>query len=59
MWLIRLNLTLMLVGLALMVQPFWSGGLRAGFFLTLLTIVSQNILTRLPNRPVRANQHVS
>jgi hypothetical protein len=51
------------VGLMLMLQPWWDGGLRAGFFVTLAGIVAQTVTGHLqapaskprsPNQPTDA-----
>jgi hypothetical protein len=43
----RFNLVLIVAALMLMVQPWWSGGLRTGFFVMMVAIVGQNIFPRL------------
>lgn len=39
----RASLVGLFVGVAVMLQPFWAGGLRAGFFLTASMIVLQTV----------------
>lgn len=34
-------------GLALMLQPFWDGGLRVGFFVTFAAVVAQIVVSHL------------
>jgi hypothetical protein len=41
----------MAFGVALMIQPWWGDGLRAGFFVTLLSAIAQNVIGRLPAKP--------
>ncbi|MBI5363174.1 MAG: hypothetical protein HZA53_08340 [Planctomycetes bacterium] len=36
------------LGVALMLQPWWSGGLRAGFFATLACTLLQIVSSHLP-----------
>lgn len=43
----RLTLAGMAVGVALMLQPSWSGGMRAGFFVTIACTLAQIVLGRL------------
>ena len=38
------------LGIACMLQPWWSGGFRAGFFLTALFAVLQVVASHLPSR---------
>jgi hypothetical protein len=38
----------MAIGVATMLQPWWSGGMRAGFFLTLACTVGQIVVSHLP-----------
>jgi len=46
----RASLALMGVGVALMLQPWWSQGLRFGFFVTLGAIVVQVVVGRQVKR---------
>jgi hypothetical protein len=43
----HLSLLGMAIGIALMLQPFFAGGLRAGFFLTLLATLVQIVVGRM------------
>jgi hypothetical protein len=36
----------MALGVALMIQPWWSGGMRCGFFVTLAFTIAQSVLAR-------------
>jgi hypothetical protein len=47
----RCALAGMALGVALMLQPWWSGGLRAGFFVTALATIAQITLTHWPRPP--------
>ncbi|MCY2960536.1 MAG: hypothetical protein NTY35_10265 [Planctomycetota bacterium] len=40
----RLTLVGMAIGAALMLQPWWPGGMRAGFFVTLGSTLAQIVL---------------
>jgi hypothetical protein len=40
----------MALGVALMLQPWWSGGLRAGFFVTALCTLLQIVLSHVAER---------
>ena len=42
-----LTLIAIAVGLAVMLQPFWPGGFRVGFFLTLVATVAQVVASHL------------
>jgi hypothetical protein len=44
----RATLLGMALGVALMLQPWWPGGLRAGFFVTLASTVLQIVAGHLP-----------
>ena len=46
----RFALAGMALGVALMIQPWWSGGMRAGFFVTLASTIAQITLSHLPGR---------
>lgn len=41
----------MALGMALVLQPWWPAGLRAGFFVTAASIVAQIIAAHLPQEP--------
>ena len=43
----RLTLAGMAVGVALMLQPSWPGGMRVGFFVTIASTLAQIVLGRL------------
>jgi len=43
----RASLVGMACGVGLMVQPWWAGGLQAGFFVTLGAVVLQIVVGRL------------
>ena len=43
----RLTLLGVGLGVALMLQPWWSGGFRAGFFLTLFFVGAQIVASHL------------
>ncbi len=43
----RATLATMVAGLALLLQPWWDGGLRVGFFVTLAGVVLQTIAGHL------------
>ena len=38
----------MALGVATMLQPWWNGGMRAGFFVTLACTIGQIVLSHLP-----------
>jgi hypothetical protein len=40
----------MALGVAVMLQPWWTGGMRAGFFLTAACTIAQIVLSHLPRR---------
>jgi hypothetical protein len=40
----------MALGVALMIQPWWAGGMRAGFFATAAFTLAQIALSHLPAR---------
>ena len=40
----------MAIGVATMLQPWWSGGMRAGFFLVLAATVGQIVFSHLRSR---------
>ncbi len=46
----RLSLAGIALGLALLLQPFWAGGFRAGFFVVLASTVLQIVAAHLPRR---------
>jgi hypothetical protein len=37
----------MAIGVALMLQPWWSGGFMAGFFITVVSTISQIVFSHL------------
>jgi hypothetical protein len=43
----RLTLGGIAAGLALVLQPWWSGGLKAGFFLTIAAVLGQIVTAHL------------
>ena len=45
----RLTLAGIAVGTALMLQPWWSGGFEAGFFVTAVFVAAQIVAAHLPN----------
>ena len=48
----RATLAGMAVGLGVMLQPWWSEGLRVGFFVTLVATLAQTVFGRLrPGAP--------
>ena len=49
----RLALAGMGLGVALMIQPWWTGGMRAGFFATAAFTLAQITLSHLPQRERR------
>jgi hypothetical protein len=50
-----LSLWGMALGVVTMLQPWWSGGMRAGFFLAAACTIAQIVLSHLPkDRPERA-----
>lgn len=46
----RLTLVGMALGVALMLQPWWPGGMRAGFFVTLGSTLAQIVLGHMAER---------
>jgi hypothetical protein len=46
----RLALLGLALGVALMLQPWWAGGMRVGFFVTLVSTVAQIVLSHLPGK---------
>jgi hypothetical protein len=38
----------MAIGVATMLQPWWDGGMRAGFFVTFACTIGQIVLAHLP-----------
>lgn len=46
----RAALAGMALGVALMLQPWWPGGLRAGFFATLAAVVAQIACSKAASR---------
>lgn len=46
----RWTLVGMALGVALMLQPWWSGGMRAGFFVTLGFTLAQIVLGHMAER---------
>ena len=40
----------MALGVALMIQPWWSGGMRAGFFATAAFTLAHMVVSHLPER---------
>jgi hypothetical protein len=40
----------MVLGVAVMLQPWWAGGMRAGFFLAAICTIAQIVLGHLPPR---------
>lgn len=49
----RLALACMALGVALMLQPWWTGGLRAGFFATLGAVAAQIACSHAARRSSR------
>jgi hypothetical protein len=47
-WLDRIAVALLVLGVLCMVQPWWKFGFQLGFWLTLAGIVATNITARLP-----------
>lgn len=43
-------LILMTLGVGTMLQPWWDGGMRAGFFVALAATLAQIVLSHLPRR---------
>lgn len=43
----RVAVVVMGIGLVLMLQPWWDGGLRTGFFVTLAGVVAQTVTGHL------------
>jgi hypothetical protein len=52
-WLDRAALAGLALGAAAMLQPWWSGGLKWGFFLALAATILHTVTSHLPgsNRP--------
>jgi len=46
----KLALLGLALGVVLMLQPWWAGGMRAGFFLTLASVVAQIVCSHLPEK---------
>jgi hypothetical protein len=46
----RASVIVMALGVALMLQPWWSGGLRVGFFVTAFGTLAQIVTSHLPER---------
>lgn len=46
----RLALAGMALGVALMIQPWWAGGMRVGFFATAAFTLAQITVSHLPRR---------
>lgn len=46
----RAALAGMTLGITLVIQPWWNGGLRTGFFVTLLTTVVYIVVSHVPDR---------
>ncbi|MCE9594330.1 MAG: hypothetical protein K8S98_09050 [Planctomycetes bacterium] len=44
----RLTLVGMGLGVAILLQPWWSGGFRVGFFVTLASTLAQIVAAHLP-----------
>jgi hypothetical protein len=40
----------MVLGVAVMLQPWWAGGMRAGFFVAAISTIAQSIFGHLPRR---------
>ena len=43
----KFNLTAMVAGLIIILQPWWHGGLRVGFFVTLIATVGYIVTSHL------------
>ncbi len=43
-------LVLMALGVGTMLQPWWDGGMRAGFFLALAATVAQIVVSHVPRK---------
>lgn len=43
----RATLAGMALGVALMIQPWWSAGMRVGFFVTALSTIAQIVLSHV------------
>ena len=48
----RATLVGMALGVALMIQPWWSAGMRVGFFVTALSTLAQIALSHVPEQRV-------
>jgi hypothetical protein len=46
----RLALLGLALGVALMLQPWWAGGMRVGFFVTLASVAAQIVFSHLPEK---------
>ena len=46
----RSTLVVMALGVALMLQPWWPGGMRVGFFVTLAGTLAQIVLGHMAER---------
>ena len=46
----RLALAGLALGVALVLQPWWEGGMRAGFFVTISATIAQILFSHLPER---------
>ena len=44
----RLTLAGIAAGISLMLQPWWGGGFRVGFFLTAVATICQIVVSHLP-----------
>jgi hypothetical protein len=44
----KFSLIAMAAGVAMMLQPWWSGGFQVGFFVTLAATVMQIVTSHLP-----------
>ncbi|MBK7644610.1 MAG: hypothetical protein IPJ19_16455 [Planctomycetes bacterium] len=38
------------LGVALMLQPWWPGGMRVGFFVTLASVAAQIVFSHMPEK---------
>ena len=46
----KLALLGLALGVALMLQPWWEGGMRAGFFVTLGSTLAQIVFSHVPEK---------
>ena len=46
-WFDRLSLTMIGLGVVMMLQPWWSGGFRIGFFVTTFATIVQIITSHM------------